>query len=137
MRTATRDRVEREIGRSLPDAVWDGIDEIWKESAEDRASGAFENLVDEVQRSLEVYRAGQADPLPGTVPHGRARKAQGLQAGLRESERQRAKVMERVVAGLARQDPDVQDFRRSHLGGELLAPEDIPELMASAVLRAL
>jgi len=53
------------------------------------------------------------------------------------SEKRRAKVLAQIVARQARQDPEVLNFRRTHLGGTLVAPERVPSLMRSVALRFL
>jgi hypothetical protein len=86
---------------------------------------------------LKLYRAGQdagrgtdlPDPRAGGKSHQR-----GLISG---AENRRADVLAKVVARIARRDPDVMAFRQSHLRGDLVAPEDVTELLSSAVLRVI
>jgi hypothetical protein len=132
-----RTKVDRKIGRSVPDAVWENVEDDWLDPARRRAQGALDDLVLEVRRLLRVYDAGPGITRLLAVQGRPVRGDLGRRRLLSPAERRRADVLANAVAGVARMDPELRFFRSHYLRGKLVAPNRVSQLISSVALQSV
>lgn len=135
---AWRRKIEKEIGKKIPDLVWG-----WITTSEERKhikqANAYEAgapdmglsyLIEEVNYAIEGYEHNQLNLPPQiTSPDGKQEKPKKDEKDKSPREikpDKRFRALSDIIAFLAGRDEDIKAFRLEALQGQLLQPEEVP-----------
>lgn len=130
-------KVEKKLKRKIPVFIWRIIEDVenhledaarfWEGGDREDREEALKHLVEKATEYCRIYEEGAPTfppdkPVP--LPPGASRERELPPDG-------RAAALGKIVALLAGREKPVTDFRRDALGGQLLAPEEVPSWLKS------
>ncbi len=140
---AWRRKIEKEIGKKIPDLVW-----RWITTSEERKhikqANAYEAgapdmglsyLIEEVKYAIEGYKHNQLNLPQITSSNEKQEKPEKDEKDKSPREikpDKRFRALSDIVAFLAGRDEDIKAFRLEALQGQLLQPEEVPTWIETA-----